>query len=349
MGLTMGVTLYVIPTHIFTLNSFQIFIMKILFYAITLVFSCLATLGVSAQTITNAGFETWATRGIAEAPINWLTFDDILAFEDPGYVYNTGVVTKSTDAHSGSFAAKLTNTAFRDNNGGSFVQEGVVILGTKISSDNAYYEGYPSGGVAFTTRPAQFQFFYKFTGPASDVPIATVLLTKQGAPGKLPDIIGGGTLTLAPTTGGYAGVAANIIYTSSATPDSVRIQFSSGTANTDTDHTKIAAGSVLLVDDISLTGTALSVRADAGTQAQLTVSPNPSPAGRFHLSAPDQPALASAPYAVLDLTGRVVAQQPALAVPSPSRDIDLSGLSAGIYLLRVDSKQGALVRQLVVK
>lgn len=317
--------------------------MKTFFYAITLAYSCLASLGATAQTITNAGFETWATRGNAEAPANWLTFDDILAFEDPGYVYNTGVVTKSTDAHTGSFAAKLTNTSFKDDNtGASFVQEGVLILGSKLGG-SAYYEGYPIGGVPSTTRPVQFQFFYKLTGPASDVAIATVLLTKKSTTGGLPDIIGGGTLTLSPTTGGYTAVTANIPYTSSATPDSIRMQFSSGTAN------NLAAGSVLLIDDVSLIGGALPVRADAGTQAQLTVSPNPSPAGRFRLSAPDQPALASAPYAVLDLTGRVVAQQPALAVPSPFRDIDLSALSTGIYLLRVDSKQGALVRQLVVK
>jgi hypothetical protein len=323
--------------------------MKTLIYAITLACSSLATLGATAQTITNAGFENWATRNIAEAPANWLTFDDILAFEDPGYVYNTGVVTKSTDAHSGSFAAKLTNISFQDNNGASFVQEGVLVLGTKIGN-NAYYEGYPIGGVPFTTRPAQFQFFYKFTGPASDVPIATVLLTntKTGSTGNMPNIVGGGTITLTPTTGGYVGVTANITYSSSATPDSIRIQFSSGSANTPTEN-KITAGSVLLVDDISLIGNALPVRADASTQAQLTVAPNPSPAGRFRLSAPEQPALTSAPYAVLDLMGRVVAQQPALAVPSPIRDIDLSTLSTGIYLLRIDSKQGALVRQLVVK
>lgn len=316
--------------------------MKTFLYAITLACSCLATLGASAQTITNAGFETWATRGGVEAPANWLTLDDVLAFEDPGNTYSTGVVTKSTDAHSGSFAAKLTNTSFPGQNGAPFVQEGVLILGTKLSG-RAYYENYPIGGVPTTTRPTQVQFFYKLTGPASDVAVATVLLTRKSGTGGLPEIIGGGTLTLSPTTNSYVGVTVDIPYSSTATPDSVRMQFSSGTATT------LAAGSVLLVDDISLIGGALPVRADASTQAQFTVSPNPSPAGRFRLSAPDQPALASAPYAVLDLTGRVVAQQPALAVPSPVRDIDLSALSTGIYLLRVDSKQGALVRQLVVK
>ena len=91
----------------------------------------------------------------------------------------------------------------------------------------------------------------------------------------MPLILRGGTLSLPPTTGGYQQVLVTIPYTSTAAPDSVRMQFSSGTGST------IAAGSVLLIDDISLPGALpLATRADAGTQALLAVSPNPSPAGR---------------------------------------------------------------------
>ncbi len=320
--------------------------MKSVVYLTGLLCFLLIGRAASAQALTNAGFETWGTRGIAEAPANWLTLDDVLLFENPGNTFNTGTVTKSADAHSGSFAAKLTNISFNDGQGGTFVQEGALLLGTKIRG-RAYYEGYPIGGVPYAARPTQLQFFYKLTGPVADSAVATLLLTKTSTTGGLPTILGGGTLLLAPTAGSYVGVAVTIPYSTAypatTLPDSVRIQFLSGTA------TKLAAGSVLLVDDVALAGGALAVRADAATQALLTVSPNPSLAGRFQVNAPAQPALASAPYTVLDLTGRVVAQQPALAVPSPTRELDLSNLSTGIYLLRLDSKQGTIVRQLVVK
>ena len=93
----------------------------------------------------------------------------------------------------------------------------------------------------------------------------------------------------------------------------------------------------------------MATRANASTQAQLIVAPNPSPAGRFQLSAPTAPALASAPLTVLDLTGRVVLAQPALVMLSPTRELDLSSLRTGIYVLRIDSKEGLLTRQLVVQ
>ena len=258
------------------------------------------------------------------------------------YEYNTTAVTKSTDAHSGSFAAKLTNTQFNTPQG-PVVLEGALILGTKLR-EQITYEGYPIGGAAYTARPTQLQFYYKLTGPATDTAIATFLLTKTGRAGTQPTLVGGGTIFLTPsTTGGYVGVTANIPYNTSDTPDSVRIQFSSGAARV------IAAGSTLLVDDVSVIGATLATRADASTQAKLVVAPNPSPAGRIQLSAPTEPTLASAPLTILDLTGRVVLEQPALAVPTPTRELDLSSLRTGIYVLRLDSKEGLLTRQLVVQ
>lgn len=316
--------------------------MKNILYAAGLLLLGLASHPAAAQAIPNGTFETWATRNTAEAPANWLTQDDVLAAEFPGYSFNTGTVTKSTDAHGGAFAAQLSNIAFGSGTTAT-VLEGFMVLGQKLGGQ-ASYGGYPIAGIPYAARPAQWQFYYKLTGPASDAAEATLLLTKKDPAGGLPLILGGGTLPLAPTAGSYQRVLVDIPYNSALAPDSVRMQFSSGTAET------IAAGSVLLIDDISLLGgSVLATRADASTQAQLAVSPNPSPAGRFHLSAPGQPALASAPYTVLDLTGRVVARQPALSPASPTRDLDLSGLRTGLYVLRLDSPQGVLTRQLVVQ
>ena len=294
-----------------------------------------------AQAIPNNGFETWATRGTGEAPANWLTTDNLIGAGTSGQLPNSGTVTKSTDAHGGSFAAKLTSTTLTSSSG-SAVVEGILILGTKLGGQVSY-AGYPIGGIPCAVRPTQLQLYYKFTGPAADAPITTLLLTKTGTNGALPTIVGGGVLALTPTTGGYTAVTVNIPYNTTDTPDSLRIQFSSGTAAT------ITAGSTLLVDDISLLGAALAVRASASLQELLTVAPNPSPAGRFVISSPAQPALAAAPLTVFDMLGREVVRQPAQLVPTATRELDLSGMPVGIYTLRLDSKQGALVRQLVVK
>jgi hypothetical protein len=308
-------------------------------YSFLLLLSWLLGVGRPAisQTITNATFETWAVRNTIEAPTSWQTTDDVLhallvQLSGAQPYYNTSTVTKSTDVHGGTYAASLKTLVLTGVAPAPL--PGILILGTKPGVNGL-------GGLPYTSRPAQFQFYYKLTGPVADSAIAVLYLT--GTAAGQPTLIGRAQQYLKPTSGGYVGLSLPIQYTSSATPDSVRIQFSSGAADALTPNT------TLLVDDVSLSNKALAVRADASIQARLSVGPNPSPAGRFQLSAPDEPALASGPYTVLDALGRQVAHQPALAVPSATRELDFSSFATGIYLLRLDTKQGTIVRQLVIK
>lgn len=323
--------------------------MKAFYYRWLLLTGWLAALGTAAvaQTIPNNGFDTWADRSGNDAPAGWLTSDDYLAAatNNPPGSFETGTVTKSTDTHSGAFAAKLTTLNLPTTSGGTVPFPGILILGAKFGAYAFNSTRLPIGGSPYTARPAQFNFYYKLTGPVADSTVALAVLTITDPTTRAPITVGAAGLALQPTTGsGYAAISIPIQYGSSATPDSVRIQFISSAS-----RRTMTAGTTLLVDDITLSNSALAVRADASTQAQLTVSPNPSPAGRFQISAPEQPALASAPYTVLDVTGRVVAQQPALAVPRPTRELDLSSLASGIYMLRLDTKQGTLVRQLSIQ
>lgn len=315
--------------------------MKTLFYACFLtLFSQLAT----AQNVPNNGFENWATTANSiEKPVNWQTTDDLLGSIYPGPAgsyFDTKSVTKSSDAHGGRYAARLSTVSLTNTMGATIQLTGYMALGNRVRVDaaNNVYSGLP-----YTARPTQMQFYYKLTGPgaATDQPGIQVLLTRTT--NGTSQIIGGASTVLTPTTGGYALGTLTLSYTASTLPDSVTIYASSGNVQTP------QAGTTLLLDDISFLGTGLAVRADASLQELLSVAPNPSPAGRFVISSPAEPALAAAPLTVLDVTGRVVVRQPAQAVPTPERTLDLSGLSTGIYLLRLDSKHGALLRQLVVK
>lgn len=311
--------------------------MKAFFYTCLVLAGWLIGLNAAqAQTIINLNFESWATRNGVESPTNWLNSDDYLhalLVAQQGYnpYYPTGAVIKSTTAHGGSFAANLTTKSIL---GVAF--PGIAIVGTRLTPNYI-------GGTPYTTRPAQFQFYYQYTGPVADSAGAFVLVTRTTSLSGQPEILGSAFQYIQPTTGSYASASLPITYTSSATPDSIRILFFSGNAR------NITVGSTLLVDDVALAGTALAVRADAALQEKLTVSPNPSPAGRFQLSSVDAPSLASSPFTVLDMMGRVVAHQPALTVPSPTRELDLSTLATGIYLLRLDTKDGTIVRQLSIK
>jgi hypothetical protein len=312
---------------------------KILYAAFLLLFSQLA----NAQTVPNGGFDTWASPRTVETPTGWLTSDDILSFLNgrPLGTFNTGTVTKSTDVHGGTFAVKLTTVTTPPTATNLAIVPGILVLGAKTGIYTL--RGLPNAGSAYTTRPTQCNFYYKLSGPATDS--ASVLVYFTNTVNRAPNLLGYGLQFLRPTTGGYAAISVPIQYdpASTAAPDSVHFQFSSGDANV------LTAGTTLLIDDLSLGNTALAVRADASLQEQLTVSPNPSPTGRFSVGSPAQPDLASSPLTVFDMTGRAVLRQPALATPASGRELDLSSLPIGIYTLRLDSKQGALVRQLVVK
>jgi hypothetical protein len=317
--------------------------MKKIFYACLVLASLLVSAPAQAQTIANLNFETWATRNGVDAPTNWLTTDDDIAAQAgaPSGTFNFGTVTKSTDKHGGTYAAKLTTSTITIPGLGSGPAPGELILGAKTGIYTL--GGISIGGQPLAARPTQMQCFYKLTGASATADSALALVYMTKTTNGVPSLIGLGQQYLV-AAANYTALTVPISYspTSSATPDSIHIVFSSGTATT-------TLGTTLFVDDITITGVNLATRADADVQAQFSVSPNPSTGGRFQLNAPEAPALASAPLTVSDMMGRTVMQQPALAVPSPTRELDLSTLSTGIYLLRLDTKQGMVVRQLTIK
>lgn len=279
-----------------------------------------------AQQIPNGNLETWTTSAGINHAQNWLTTDDLLTAQ-LGVPFATGTTSKTTDAHSGSFAAKLETVSG---------VPGFLILGTSVTlrPDDIL------GGLPFTGRPASMQLHYKLSGTnlANDQPIAGAALTRTTNGQR--QTIAEGALYL-PAAATYTPLTIPLRYSSTLAPDSIHIFIASGIANT------LTSGTTLYVDDIAL-GTALPTR-ETLDDARLTLFPNPSADGRFTLDAPAAPALLSAPLTVSDLTGRVVLAQPALEGNATRREIDLRGQPVGIYLLRLTSAAGPVVRRLHIR
>ena len=315
--------------------------MKPFFYSFTWLLALTAHLA-SAQNFPNNDLESWSTRNGVEKPTNWQTTDDILDFitGEPAGSFQTGAVAKVTDAHGGAFAAKITTVGVPTNSGSTVPFPGYLALGNRVVLDAS---GNVFAGLPYTSRPTQFQFYYKLSGPGAAIDQAGVQVVLTRTTNGTSQIVGGASTTFTAAASAYTLVTLPLQYSASLLPDSITVYATS--ANVETP----LVGTTLQLDDFSLSGGALAVRADASLQNQLLVGPNPSPAGRFVLSSPTEPGLAAAPLTVLDVTGRTVVQQPAQAAPTGRRDLDLSALPVGIYVLRLDSKQGVLTRQLVVK
>ncbi|RYY16380.1 MAG: hypothetical protein EOO36_11255, partial [Cytophagaceae bacterium] len=194
--------------------------MKTLFrLLLTLCLGCLALSPARAQAVANGGFETWAARNGVDAPTGWLTTDDVVlsAF---GLPLPTGSFTKTTDAHSGTYALRLETKSTLLG-----ALPGAVGGGTKVGPNIAL-----PGGLPFTGRPAMLQFYYKLSGPqppvAANGAFVQMLLTRTV--GGVVQPLASAQQYLTTLTNNYVLVQVPLLYLSSATPDSVRLAFSSG-------------------------------------------------------------------------------------------------------------------------
>lgn len=295
----------------------------------------LAQAPAHAQTtaFANSNLESWSPRKGVDAPTNWQTTDDIVEYI-LGFRVPTGTVTKSTTAHSGSFAVQLQTQLFL----GQSQAPGEIILGTSFHGGA---EQIP-GGQPFTARPANMQFYYQLSGNnlASDSAGVVVQLVRR-VNGASVVVAQGEEYFTTPTAGSYALGTVPLQYLSTLAPDTVVMAFSSTTVD------NALGGTTMLVDDISFVGTATATR-DAQNALLLSAAPNPSPDGRYRLSS-SEPALLAAPLVVLDAAGRQVRREAALR-PGPAlaeRPLDLSDLPAGLYTVQLLAPTGVVTRKLV--
>jgi fluoride ion exporter CrcB/FEX len=311
--------------------------MKTLFrLLLTLGLTGLALAPAHAQAVTNGGFETWAARSGVDSPTGWLTTDDVVlaAF---GLPLPSGSFTKTTDVHGGTYALRLETKSTLVG-----ALPGAVGTGTKVGRNIAL-----PGGVPFTGRPAMLQFYYKLSGPqppvAANGAFAQVLLTRTVNGTAQPVATAQQLITTLASS--YVLVQVPLTYTSSAAPDSMRLAFSSGAIPSLTGVSTATVGTVLQIDDVSFTGVATASRS-AALNAAVGVYPNPSPNGRYVLTA--APALLAAPLTVADATGRIVHREGASAQLAPSRTLDLTGLARGLYLVQLETAEGVLTKRVLV-
>ena len=132
---------------------------------ISILVFCTISFGLFAQSIPNNSFENWAQKTYYEEPEQFLTSNP-LSYSTT----NTANVIKTTDAHSGNFAAKLETIATGDGPvpGALFIGE---IGETTIN-----------GGIPFAERPDSVKGFAKYSVPPLDTAYVAVLFKKFGAP-----------------------------------------------------------------------------------------------------------------------------------------------------------------------
>jgi hypothetical protein len=306
-------------------------------FFLILMLTALLPTAARAQNVPNGHFETWLSRNNGEVPQGWVTSDDF--YMRLGVPFSFGTVTKSTTLHSGQFAARVASA----NLVGTIVP-GILVLGD-VNRLGSTFNPFFRGGIPFTGRPTQMQFWYRYTGAANDS--ANFYLELRQGRGTTLRQVGAGTHYLvspAANTSTYTLATVPITYAPGGlVPDTLRIYLTVGS-------TRSSATAVLLFDDLSVSGGTGLATANAALAASLLVYPNPSASGEFMLRTAE-PTLAGAAAEVCDALGRVVRHLPARDVSQAitERAIDLRGQAPGLYLLRLSTAAGTVTRQLVLE
>lgn len=226
------------------------------------IFYCFNITELRAQLLPNSGFEQWDSSG-QPAPFDWHQPSD-WSSTNPVTEFNSAGITKTTDSHSGNFAAQI-----KSQNIFGTQHAGGLVCGHAKTSFSDYTILPITGGETVGSKPKKLKGFYKFSSPTSGDSACVIAINKKwNSSITQPDTIGFGILKLPPSN---TYIQFELIITDWNTlvnPDSVVVAFFS--SNPDTG----LAGSTLIIDDVELdfeTNIESVNDKDAGVQ----VFPNP--------------------------------------------------------------------------
>ncbi len=297
--------------------------MKKLFLSVVCILCLLALAAKSQTTIPNPGFENWTSNHDA---VGWDNSN--LSTTYLGLAVTITGVTKSTDAHSGSYSAKLLSKDTTIVVYTTPVTPGFVTLGTFWFNSTSQTGGV-TGGILFHGRPDSLTCWYKSSLQGSDKS-SFYFSEWQGAHAT---IIANDSAKIATSAANWTYFAMPIHYMDAGTPDSLNITIGSSDMGV---QANIANNSQMNLDDVSLVygsvgimdiaySNNFNVYADKATN-QLIINLN------FDQSQ-------STEIALYTISGQLVKSY-VKNIESSKELMELSSLSKGIYVLKVMRNDG---------
>ncbi|MGM0625843.1 MAG: T9SS type A sorting domain-containing protein [Bacteroidota bacterium] len=258
-----------------------------------------------AQSIPNNDLETWVSEGDYEIPEGWETSNEASASV-------TLTVEKTTDAHSGSYAARLESASIV-----GFVSPAFITT-ARFEFDMWTQSAELFGGLHFPYRPEKISAYYKYTpATADDHAVVGVFLLKYNG-GENPDTVGYAEFYGEDTVSEYTYFETNFQYSGSETPDSMQLTVLS------TDFNDPVAGSVMFIDDLAIempTGEKVSFLTN-----EFKMYPNPTK-GLVTINA-----RAGSMLQLYDMTGKLLRQK---TMTGRQIQLDVSDLPQSAYIIRI--------------
>jgi hypothetical protein len=301
-------------------------------------FSAIIIYTTASAQIPNPGFETWDTTslgGIFYVPVGWDNLDSVT------HLLGTYSCNKGTPGFAGSAYVNLT----------SFSTGGGVVPGLAVSGKINYVSPYaPKYGFPLSSRPAYLSGEWQYRGSGTDTGFIAVFLSKWNLTSMRRDTVGFVKYNLGGSVTSWTAFNIRIPYYLGIAPDSAIIALSSSKAGAGA-----VAGSYLYIDTLQFTGSVptgtitLGSNAVAGVKSpEVSVFPNPAK-GIVNISFTGSTASVVS-IAVSDLNGRIVKETSVKAAETKEAiPVDISGLTQGVYFIRVTTEQFTEVKKLVVE
>jgi hypothetical protein len=275
---------------------------------------------LAQNAIPNPDFENWTLGGFPligtyEDPNGWGTINSTT------YIVGIQTVTKATQPQyvkSGNYALRLETFFFAPLNRPA--QGGAATADINIAEETL------EGGVPFNLRPSALQGWYQYYPVGVDTATIAILLSKWNFALGVKDTVGYALLRTSDPVAEYTQFSAELEYFMEVDPDTMIVgfvcsgQFAPG------------IGSVMYVDDVSLVFDPVTVREVARNKP--LIYPNPT-RDIVRFDVPD-----AAFMQVRNLTGQVVFQR---NIQSGEREISLSALTIGLYIVQFEDAQGKLL------
>ncbi len=203
-----------------------------------LILSTILATGAFAQQLPNTSFEDWTNQFFYEEPTGWATANPVILFDAEANIS----VTKSTDAHAGTYAARIESTAADfEGTGNPEIIPGIIFNGFIDFASGALVAGTP-----FNFRPDSFKGWAKYSPVSGDIWGVQATLSKWDPVLGVRNPIAEGFYASDASTSSYTSFEFDFNYDSEDFPDTITVFVFSSNPEA------AQLGSILFVDDFSL-------------------------------------------------------------------------------------------------
>ncbi len=268
-----------------------------------------------SQSIPNNSFETWTIQNQTEVATSWVKAPS---------------VTKSTDAYSGEFVAKVVAGDFTNpQSGQTFPIPGRLVTGVSTQGmGQTAIEGF-----AFSMRPDSLVGWYKYLPVQTDQCVFNVTFTKWNTTSQSRDVIGQGQF-VDNSEPNYNRFSFPINYQSNTIPDTCVIEFLSS------DVQSGIQGSELFIDAIDFVFDNVGINENIQMKS-YTLYPNPiTENGIFTLSnATDN----IQEVELLSIDGTLISK-----LNGTNKQYTIPIIQSGIYMLKITSKDDFELLRIII-